>query len=151
MEFFYRLHDLVTHVDPYTLLANSLPLPLKLGKYSTTIIGQIPIHLFIHETWKRSCDGCAITNSLLWPITVGLAITAVTRMNTPEWLSLQSLPVSPLAWLSVWDLAVTRDWERVYQEFRKLFSKKKLLSCKYMPLTLKAIQSVAQYTLACLL
>ena len=38
-------------------------------------------------------------NHSLWPITV--AITAVTRMNTPEWLSLRNLPVSPLARLSL--------------------------------------------------
>ena len=67
------------------------------GKNSATNIGQIPIHLFILETWKRSRNGCVIKKSL-WPIRT--AITAVTRMK-PEWLSLQSLPVSSLAQLSV--------------------------------------------------
>ena len=74
------------------------PPPTNWGKYSTTNIGQIAIYLFIIETQKHSCDGCVIRNSL-WPITT--EITAVTIMNTPEWLSMQSLPVSLLAQLSV--------------------------------------------------
>ena len=36
-------------------------------------------------------------------------IGAVTRMDTPEQLSLQCLPVSPLR-SSLLDLAITRDW-----------------------------------------
>ena len=66
----------------------------KIGKSTHTNIGQITIHLFILETWKRSNDGCVI-NILLWPMTA--VITPVTRMDSPEWLSMQSLPVALLA------------------------------------------------------
>ena len=52
----------LVQVDTYTLQGKSLPLPLKLGEYSATNIGQIAIHPFIHETWKCARDGCVIRN-----------------------------------------------------------------------------------------
>ena len=67
----------------------SVKFPRNWRKYSATNIGQIIIHSFILRTWKRSLDGC-VMNNLLWP-TIAV-ITDVTRMDTPEWLSLQSLP-----------------------------------------------------------
>ena len=92
LKFYARL---VMRVDPYTLQGKSVTVPLKLG--------EIRCHkhwsdLFILESWKRSWDDCIINNSL-WPMIA--AITAVTRMDTQEWLSMQSLSVSPLAWLFV--------------------------------------------------
>ena len=56
--------------------------------------GQPPV-----EFWSRPLqDGCVISNSL-WPMTA--AITATTRMDTLESLSMKSLPVSLLAQLIV--------------------------------------------------
>ena len=95
---------LVTRVDPYTLQGKSLP--PKWGKYSATNIGQIAIHPFILDAWKRSCDMMFNQCNSLWPMIA--VITAITRMDTLEWLSMQSLPVSPMTWLFVWP----RDYSR---------------------------------------
>ena len=84
---------------PYALCREShFQFPWNWVKYSATNIGQIVIHQFILETWKHSCGSCVI-NNLPWPMIAG--ITAATRMDAPEWLSMQSIPVWLLAQLIV--------------------------------------------------
>ena len=97
---------LVTSVNSYTLQAKSLPHPPK--SYSATNIGQIVTHLLILEKWKRSSDGCVTKKKMLWPITG--AITAITPMNTPEWLSLQSLQCSLAPSVALWILQSPETW-----------------------------------------
>ena len=80
---------LVTPVDLYTLHGKSLPFspPKKWGEV-------------LKQTLGRSRDGRVISNSL-WPMIA--VIMTVTRMDTPEWLLMQSLPVA------LWVLAITWD------------------------------------------
>ena len=96
------------YVDPYTLQAKSLPLPLKLGKvlHHKHLSDRNPsIHprdVKAFMRWLRN-KKFAVTN-------ITVAITADTSMNTP----LQSLPKSSLAQLTAFDLVITQDWGPVW-------------------------------------
>ena len=66
--------------------------PPNWRNYSVTNIGQIAIHPLILETWKCSSGGCVINK-----LTMIREIMAVIRMDTLQWFSMQSLPVSPVS------------------------------------------------------
>ena len=95
-----RLKFYVTGVDPHILHRKFLSVPWNRGKYSATNIGQIAIHQFILDnhtafTWWLCNKQFSLPS--LWLMIA--AITAVTRMDTPEGLSVLSVPVLPLVLL----------------------------------------------------
>ena len=102
-------------MNPFTLYREShfqLPRNCRGKKnHSATNIGRIAICLFILQSWKCSCDGCVINNLVRRHFDQSKLhdddqdchqkLLEATRVNTPEKLSMQSLPVWPLHG-SVW-------------------------------------------------